>query len=56
MHGNHGPETPCPQKEKTGIPAEHGGVAKLEQGTEQGGEARGVGMGQGELVEVVNVG
>jgi hypothetical protein len=44
------------QVHKGSIPAEDGGVAELEEGAEKSGERRGVGVGESELVEVVDVG
>lgn len=44
------------QVHKGSIPAEDGGVAELEEGAEKSGYHGGVGVGESELVEVVDMG
>ena len=42
--------------DEAGVPAEEGGVGELEEGAEQDRDPGSVGMGEGEFVEVVDVG
>jgi len=56
MTPHHTPQTARPQKHKGRKPAEERRVGELEEGDGEGGEEGRARVGEGELVEVVDVG
>ncbi len=56
MRQHHRGQTGRSEEEKSGVPAEHSRICELDQRTHESREQRRVGMGEGVLIEMVDMG